>query len=58
MSGSKVVSKVRVSKNYDTKMREISKEYRLDFDVSPDVSLGMFLKEKGYKSLADMLKVS
>ena len=48
---------VRVMKRYDTKMRDISKEYRLDFGASPDVSLGTFLKEKGYKSLADMLKV-
>jgi hypothetical protein len=47
---------VHVMKHYDTKMRDIAKEYRLDFGASPDASLGVFLKEKGYKSLADMLK--
>jgi hypothetical protein len=46
----------RVIRQYGTKMRDIAKEYRLDFGASQDASLGEFLTEKGYKSLAEMLK--
>ena len=43
-------------KRSDTKMGSIEKKYGKDFGVRSDKQLGNFLKEKGRKSLNDLLK--
>ena len=45
-----------VAKRFDTKVGTIEKKYGIDLGVRSDKKLGEFLKEKGYKSLADMLQ--
>lgn len=43
-------------KSFDTKMETIQKESGVDFGVDPNKKLGVFLRERGYKSLAKMLQ--
>ena len=43
-------------KRSDTKMGTIEKKYGKDFGVRSDKKLGNYLKEKGYKSLSELLK--
>lgn len=43
-------------RTYNTKISVLEKKYGVDFGVRPDMKLGNFLKKKGYKALADMLK--
>ena len=43
-------------KRYDTKISTIEKKYGVELGVRSDKKLGLYLKEKGYKSLAEMLK--
>lgn len=43
------------AKRYDTKISTIEKKYGVDLDVRSDKQLGNYLKEKGYRSLAEML---
>ncbi len=45
-----------IAKRFDTKVGTIEKKYGLDLGVRSDKKLGEFLKEKGYDSLAQMLK--
>lgn len=44
------------AKRYDTKISTIEKKYGVDLGVRSDMQLGNYLKDKGYKSLAEMLK--
>jgi len=46
------------AKRYDTQVGTIEKRYGVDLGVRSDTKLGNYLKNKGYKSLADMLKNS
>jgi len=39
-----------------TKMKVIAKKYGVDFGEDNDMELGEFLKKRGYKSLAELLK--
>jgi hypothetical protein len=39
-------------------MMTIEKKYGKDFDVRSDKKLGTYLKEKGYKSLSELLQVA
>ena len=43
-------------KRYDTRVGTIEKKYGVELGVRSDKKLGLYLKEKGYKSLAEMLK--
>lgn len=43
-------------KRSDTKIATIEKKYGKDFGVRNDKLLGNYLKEKGYKSLAELLR--
>lgn len=43
-------------KRSDTKIGTIEKRYGKDFGVRSDKELGSYLKEKGYKSLSELLK--
>ena len=45
-----------IAKRFDTKVGTIEKKYRVELGVRSDMKLGKFLEEKGYKSLAEMLK--
>lgn len=45
-----------VAKRYDTKIETIEKKYGVDLGARADMKLGNYLKKKGYRSLADMLK--
>jgi hypothetical protein len=45
-----------VSKRFDTKIGTIEKKYGVDLGVRSDKKLGTYLVEKGYKSLAEMLR--
>ena len=47
-----------VAKRFDTKVGTIEKKYGIDLGVRSDKKLGEFLKERGYKSLADMLRTA
>lgn len=47
---------VYATKRNDTKIGTIEKKYGVDLGVRSDMKLGNYLKEKGYDSLADMLK--
>ena len=38
------------------KMKVIAKKYGVDFGEDNEMELGEYLKKKGYKSLAEMLK--
>ena len=49
------MGKIR-KKRSDTHMGTIEKKYGRDFGVRADKHLGNYLKEKGYSSLAKMLK--
>lgn len=40
----------------DTKINTIEKLYGKDFGVRSDKKLGSYLKEKGYRSLSELLK--
>ena len=42
--------------SYDTPIQEIEKKYDIKLGVSPDMKLGDFLKQKGYESVAEILK--
>ena len=44
-----------VAKRKDTKISTIEEKYSVDLGVRSDMELGNYLKEKGFKSLADML---
>ncbi len=44
------------NKNFDTEIGSIEDKYGVDLGVRRDKKLGNYLKDKGYKSLADMLK--
>lgn len=41
---------------FDTKIGTIQKEYGINFGERSDKKLGVFLRERGYKSLALMLQ--
>lgn len=43
-------------KRTDTQMGTIEKMYGKDFGIRSDKELGNYLKEKGYKSLSELLK--
>ncbi|MCK5466201.1 hypothetical protein KAI56_01735 [Candidatus Parcubacteria bacterium] len=43
-------------KRKDTQMGTIEKMYGKDFGIRSDKELGNYLKEKGYKSLSELLK--
>lgn len=43
-------------KRADTKIGTIEKRYGKDLGVRSDKKLGNYLKDKGYKSLSDLLK--
>ena len=43
-------------KRGDTKIGTIERKYGVDLGVRSDMSLRTYLKEKGYTSLANMLK--
>ncbi|MBP7898536.1 hypothetical protein KAZ92_01135 [Candidatus Gracilibacteria bacterium] len=43
-------------KRSDTKIGTIEKRYGKDLGVRSDKKLGTYLKEKGYKSLSELLK--
>lgn len=43
-------------KRTDTKIGTIEKKYGKDLNVRSDMKLGTFLKEKGYRSLSELLK--
>lgn len=43
-------------KRSDTQMGTIEKMYGKDFGIRSDKKLGTYLKEKGYKSLSQLLK--
>ena len=45
-------------KRSDTKMGTIEKKYGKDYGVRSDKKLGNYLKEKGYKSLSELLDKS
>lgn len=45
-----------VKKRFDTKIGTIEKKYGVELDVRSDKKLGNYLKEKGYNSLAQMLR--
>jgi hypothetical protein len=42
-------------KRDDTHMSSIEKQYNRDFNVRSDMHLGSYLKEKGVKSLNDLI---
>lgn len=52
----KTKNKPVVSIKYDTKVDVIQKKYNIDLGVSAEKKLGDFLYERGYKSMAKMLK--
>ncbi len=43
-------------KRTDTRMGSIERIYGRDFGVRSDKKLGNYLKQKGYKSLSELLK--
>ncbi|MEA1937052.1 MAG: hypothetical protein U9N04_02990 [Patescibacteria group bacterium] len=43
-------------KRKDTQMGTIEKMYGKDFGIGSDKELGNYFKEKGYKSLSELLK--
>jgi len=45
-----------IAKRFDTKVGTIEKKYGINLGVRSDKKLGEFLQEKGYNSLAQMLK--
>ena len=45
-----------IAKRNDTKVGTIEKKYGVDLGVRSDMKLGNYLKQKGYGSLADMLR--
>ena len=45
------------AKRSDTKMGTIEKNYGIDLGVRSDMTLGNYLKKKGYSSLAGMLSL-
>jgi len=47
-----------VTKGFDTKISTIEKKYGVEFGVRSDTKLGNFLEQRGYKSLAEMLKTT
>lgn len=53
-SNSKRLSSVRPN----TKMSSIESQYGRDFGVRADKKLGNYLKDAGYRSLSDLLKLS
>jgi len=42
-------------KRADTRMGTIEKKYGKDFGIRSDKKLGSYLKEKGYKSLSELI---
>ena len=51
----KTITKFR-RKRKDTQMGTIEKMYGKDFGIRSNKELGNYLKEKGYKSLSELLK--
>ena len=45
-----------VAKRFDTKVGIIEEKYGVDLGVRSDTKLGNYLEEKGFKSLAEMLR--
>ncbi|OGK19020.1 hypothetical protein A3D80_03460 [Candidatus Roizmanbacteria bacterium RIFCSPHIGHO2_02_FULL_40_13b] len=43
-------------KRFDTKVGTIEKKYGIDLGVKSNMKLGNYLKQKGYRSLSEMLK--
>ncbi len=44
------------AKRSDARIKTIEKKYGVDLGVRSDMKIGTYLKKKGYKSLARMLK--
>lgn len=53
---SRTKSETYTQKRGDTKIGTIEKKYGVDLGVRSDMTLRKYLKEKGYTSLANMLK--
>lgn len=56
MSRTKSKTEKFTAKRYDTKVGTIEKKYGVELGVRSDKKLGNYLRDKGYKSLSDMLK--